>query len=712
MARKARPLLASLIAIGCALGFAMAAHAAGPPVLPHGPLHPAGRWLKDATGRVIIVHGLELARKTPPYYAPVQSFSAQDAQNIEDWGFDAVRLAWFWKGLEPERGQIDAQYLGQLVRAGRLLAQHHVFTLLEAHQDGFNETLGGAGFPDWATITDSTWSPVESVPGTGVFDLQAARAFDNLYANTEGIADEFARAWSVVAAGFRHDPMLLGYDLFNEPNPGSQWATCANPAGCPAFDEATLEPLENRLAAAIRAAGGPAIAYYEPNIYFDSGVPSWLRSPPRRNGPSGFAFHDYCLVAQLTGQPDHESSAPGYPACRPLDNQVFGNAVRAATAMGVPPLFDEFGDTQDLPQIERVLKLADRSFTGWVYWSYKDWVDDPGGQGSGPLFDDSDDNGTLRTAKLAELSEPYPIATAGIPLAERWDQTTAAFSYTYLPDRRISAPTVIFAAPLHYPDGYRVAVGGARVVSAPGARFLELSPDRRIGAVHVRLTPVAASPAQTPPDATLLSAAVAPIGGASSATGSFGTASGSCNDNADRPASVSSAPIAAGAPDVLARIQLSGGAGEVTAQDAISAAYRGGDTSWLDLGAVPAGGAARATIICRSGATSYELAFDPPPVLPATFSGSSSHDTNVSLASSRLAFTVPATGHYLADVSLTRGAVELGLRRADDNTPPAGTFTGDGVEDLGTLTAGTRQSLDVIAVPGAQARWTITIRPA
>src|SRR5205807_10548342 len=70
--------------------------------LPRGPLHPAGRWIKDATGRIVIIHGLELARKTPPYHAPAASFTAQDAQNIQDWGFDAVRLAWFWKGLDPQ----------------------------------------------------------------------------------------------------------------------------------------------------------------------------------------------------------------------------------------------------------------------------------------------------------------------------------------------------------------------------------------------------------------------------------------------------------------------------------------------------------------------------------------------------------------------------------------------------------------------------------
>jgi endoglycosylceramidase len=695
--------------------------------LPRGPLHPAGRWIKDATGRTVVIHGLQLARKTPPYAAPAGSFTAQDAQNIQDWGFDAVRLGWFWKGAEPQRGRMDRGYLAEIAREGTLLADHHVFTLLEAHQDGYNEKLGGAGFPDWATITDGTWEPVQMVPGTGVFDLQAARAFDNLYANTDGIADAFAHAWAAMAAGFRHNPMMLGYDLFNEPNPGSQWATCANPLGCPAFDLTTLEPVEDKLAAAVRSVDPTTMAFYEPNIYFDSGVASWLRAPDSTSGPSGFAFHDYCLSAALTGQPDHESQASGYPACPTIDNGVFANALRAAATMGVPPLFDEFGDTQDLSHIERVIALADSNLTGWVYWSYKDWVDAPGGLGSGPLFDDSDHNGTLRRAKLAVLSQPYPMATAGLPLDERYDPATNTFDYTYAPDRSISSPTVIFASPLHYPRGYTVAVTGARVVSARGARYLELQPDRSGDRVQVRLMPAPGTrAARTTPAAHTSGACDAKCSSPSSPRHApaaitaapasidgdvLGTASGSCNANADRPAVVSSASPAATQSDVIAQVRTDGGAGEVTAPNGISVAYGAGDTAWVDLGPVSSGASARAAVICRSGPATYTFTFLNPPTLPTRFSGSSTHDISVSLASSRLAFQVPATGHYVADVAVTQGTIEVGLRRHDGSTPAASTFGTGGTEDLGTLPPGAA-SLDVIGLPGAQAHWTISIHAA
>jgi endoglycosylceramidase len=446
-----------------------------------GRLHPAGRWLKDDRGRVVIIHGLQVAHKTAPYYPPPQSFTDGDGQNLEDWGFNGVRLAWFWAGLEPQRGQFSTSYADEIAREGEVLSSHHVYTLLEAHQDLYGPALDGDGFPSWATITDG----VPQLPHSAL-DIEAPatnRAFDNLYANSDGIADEFARAWTTMAARFRSNPLMLGYDVFNEPYPGSQDATCMQPAGCPAFDQLSLGPLEDRLATAVHTSDPGAIAFLEPHIYFDFGVQSWLTAAAR--GPTGFAFHDYCLAPIFSGSPDHESSAPGYQGCPTEDEHVMENAEAAAAALHAPPLFDEFGDTQDLADIERMVELADSHRMGWMYWGYKDWVDAPGGAGSGALFDNSDDNATLRKAKLAILSEPYPQATAGTPGAYDYDRGTDTFTYSYTPAASVRAPTVVYVPPIHYPGGYRVAVSGARVVSQPGATLLELA--NRRGAGEVRL---------------------------------------------------------------------------------------------------------------------------------------------------------------------------------------------------------------------------------
>src|ERR1022692_31365 len=55
---------------------ATSAHARTGPVLPLG--H-SGRWLTDATGRVVVLHGLNMMDKFPPYLPSAQGFDNRDA---------------------------------------------------------------------------------------------------------------------------------------------------------------------------------------------------------------------------------------------------------------------------------------------------------------------------------------------------------------------------------------------------------------------------------------------------------------------------------------------------------------------------------------------------------------------------------------------------------------------------------------------------------
>lgn len=456
-----------------------------------GPLRADGRWLRDQQGRVVILHGLQLAHKTTPYYPPPDSFTADDVRLIREAGFNAVRLAWFWKGLEPQRGQYDETYLAQYIRQTQLISKQGLFVMPEFHQDLYNEQTLGAGFPDWATFTDG----VPSLPPTGALDLYnpaTARAFDNLYQNRESIQEAFALAWQhIVRALQPYRTQLVGYDLYNEPAAGTQNVTCSQPLGCPQFDLLSLQPLQDKLAIAVRAEDPQGIVWYEPHIFFDFSVATYLSAPPAAVGPVGFAFHAYCLPAIVTGQPDHESQAPGYGLCPALDAQVFTNAEAAASRMAAPPLFNEFGDTQDLAQIRRLIALADAHRIGWMYWGYKDWTDVPGGAGDGGLFDNDDDNRTLREAKLDVLSEPYPAAIAGTPDRYGYDPAIRKFELNFIPDHSIQAATLVYTAPRQYPHGYRASISGGRIVPLAGSSYLAVVADAAATMVQLTLLPAA-----------------------------------------------------------------------------------------------------------------------------------------------------------------------------------------------------------------------------
>src|SRR5271167_2677293 len=99
------------------------------------PLGHATRWVTDASGRVVIAHGINMVYKRPPYYPAAVGFDAEDAEFLQSIGINAVRVGVIWKGLEPEPGVFEAAYAKQIEETVTMLAAHGIVALLDMHQD-------------------------------------------------------------------------------------------------------------------------------------------------------------------------------------------------------------------------------------------------------------------------------------------------------------------------------------------------------------------------------------------------------------------------------------------------------------------------------------------------------------------------------------------------------------------------------------------------
>jgi endoglycosylceramidase len=62
-----------------------------------GQLGHAGRWITDASGRVIILHRTNMVYKLAPYYPAAAGFDADDAAFLRSIGFNAVRVGVLWQ---------------------------------------------------------------------------------------------------------------------------------------------------------------------------------------------------------------------------------------------------------------------------------------------------------------------------------------------------------------------------------------------------------------------------------------------------------------------------------------------------------------------------------------------------------------------------------------------------------------------------------------
>lgn len=467
-------LLAALLA-GCGLSGSEAPRAASAP----DQLRREGQFLVDSYGRVVITHGVNAVWKVAPYYPPATAngFTAADADWLQAHGFNSARIGTLFAGVMPAEGLLDPAYLEHWDRVVQLLASRGIWVLFDFHQDLFNERFGGEGFPDWAVNDDGLPMPLSvGFPGN-YFTPACSRAFDNFWSNGNGVWDRYREAWQAVARRWRDQDRVMGYDLMNEPWPGTDVYSCMNPAGCPLFDELKLQAMQEHVRAGIRAVDAANIVWFEPHVIFNSGAKSSLGLLTAVADPNlGLSWHKYCLPAALL----HAQGANDVPACEQLHQLVSDNADETVATLGAASLVTEFGASDDLADLEQVTRQADDALVGWQYWHYKEWADpttesaESGGQG---LFRDDSDLSSIKLEKLRYLERTYPQATAGIPLELSFKPDSAAFHYRYTP-RAAGAPTEIhLPLALHYPNGYTLTITGGHAVSPPGVSPLLIRND-------------------------------------------------------------------------------------------------------------------------------------------------------------------------------------------------------------------------------------------
>ena len=427
---------------------------------------------------------------SPPNLPAAMGFGDKDAAFLVANGFNLVRLGMNWSGIEPQPGVFDSAYLASVRSTVRMLERHGIYVLLDWHQDDWGLAAAGIdGAPAWATLTNRLPNPALGY-GIGMFaDPAQMRAFDNFWSNAPGpggvgITDRYAAMLAFYGRAFAREPRLLGYDVFNEPNAGSQWPLCANPLGCPLFDS-KLSAWYRQVIPALRAADARHLIWTEPNVFFDFGANTDLHNPNGGDPNTGFDFHTYCLGdGAAAALPPIPGNGPG---CAIEEALNLHNALAYQQRTGVALINSEWGATSD-PQIAlRQTAEFDAEMVGDVFWDYRNLVPNVKGRPGG-----ANENAPM----IAALDRPYPQIVAGTPNDWSFDPGTRVFTLAYsttLPNGRAAGglESAVWIPPVQYVRGYRVNVVGARVISAPGACDLLLvaAPGATQVAVTVSPTP-------------------------------------------------------------------------------------------------------------------------------------------------------------------------------------------------------------------------------
>jgi endoglycosylceramidase len=453
-----------------------------------------GRWFTDQQGRVVIIHGTNMINKLPPYYPAALGFGDKDLRFLADNGFNGIRLGFIWAGVEPTPGKYDDAYIDKIAALATRAAQYGLIPVVNFHQDGYSEAYGGEGAPAWANISygipgSPLPAPANVLPGGSI-------AFENFWLNTPapdgiGLQDHYAAAWKHVAERLNADSRIV-YEIYNEPSPGiTDFAVCAQPAGCPEFDIGKLLPFYKKVLQAVRPIDPTRLIMVEPNALFDLGMITWL--PSMGDPQVGFAFHDYCAL--------DEAGVPlPVQGCN-LDVALpLANAQSHFNSTGEANLMNEFGAFMADASVAGLLDQADQQMLSWMHWAY--WAQDFGKPATYGLVNDPSkepigDN--VKQGLLTVLTRPSPRLIAGTPQNWSWNSSTSTFTAAYSTARAdgsgnfsSGAVSIFFIHPRFFPNGYQVQVIGGKVISATNAAWLQIAAFAGADSVALTVTPIAA----------------------------------------------------------------------------------------------------------------------------------------------------------------------------------------------------------------------------
>ena len=439
-------------------------------------VNPSTQFFIDQYNRSCLFHGVNAIYKLPPYYPPIldsfdplNSLSDQDYQNLRQWGINNIRLYISWEGTEQVRGQYNETYMSQVKNIVQAAAKYNITVTLDAHQDLISRKLCGEGFPDWAvnrtdfpapltvniTFDDQGHADLDECIKTPFGDFykthDVQNAFDSFWKDVDGIAESFTNFWQAVALYFKDEPSILGYELINEPNPG----TMDN------LDQDYLLPLYKRIHDKIRQVDNETIILFEPSIWDGSSVGF-------DQGPGGLEYNDRQVLAYHIYCGDVNSSGdPVVPALCIADDtrQMLGKA-GAAVRLGLAGFMTEFGAVSNsdkaAAEINRVTDFADSYLHSWSYWQFKLYGDFTTADIPASIESFYSEDGSLQSTKVKALARSYAYATCGVPKKQKFDSSTGEFTFTYLTSNECqNQRTEIFLSEeYYYPKGYSVEFSG------------------------------------------------------------------------------------------------------------------------------------------------------------------------------------------------------------------------------------------------------------
>jgi endoglycosylceramidase len=419
-------------------------------------------FLRAPDGRAAILRGVNVsgAQKNAPY---LDDKTPDDYARIRrEWGMNAIRFLMTWAAIEPDEGRYDDAYLDRVAERLGWAEASGLSVILDMHEDIYGEGFGFDGAPRWSCDASRYADFTPQTPWfLNALEPNVVACVDDFYARPDR-RDRFVAAWRHVAERLHEARAVVGFDVLNEPSWGSYVVD--------KFEHDRLEPLYERVVAAVRGAAPNWVAFLEPSASRNIGIETGLTTFPFSDVM--YAPHSYDATAESGGgfDPSHRRAI--------LDN--VRRLADEAAALHAGLWIGEYGGDPSRPGIAEYMgaqyDAAGAAAAGTMYWAYDK------SDGYGLLAPD----GAEKAALIDALVRPYPEQVAGDPISYAFDAGSTMFTFVYGPDRSLALPTEISVPARSYSAGYQVECGGCRYERRDGV-LLILSPasaDRATVTIH------------------------------------------------------------------------------------------------------------------------------------------------------------------------------------------------------------------------------------
>lgn len=441
-----------------------------------------GTRLVDLEGRIIFLNGINLVykgeRRPDGSYNFYADWDEEVYRRLAGMGFNVLRFGVLWAAMEPAPGQYDAQYFDYVRREMDKAHESGLSVILDMHQDLYAQRYAD-GAPDWAALSDQPFEATELWSDAYLFSGFVQECWDQFWGNArpagsrKGLLDHYADLWTHIARSFQAHPALLGYDLLNEPAPGSEIQemfalVLQSLAGMMTGEEATalglrepsmdalvevfstpekkmkaldllndperyralgeaccgpvmrferekLAPFYEKMAAAIRAVDQHSYILRGNNYMSNIGIPSGIQPILVDGKPDPrqiFAPHGYDLTVDTPAIDISSDSRAG---------SIFARYLETQRQNGLPTLVGEWGAFGQSPAAlthgQFLIDLFDSNGWGNTYWCYEEGI-----------FD-------FPAARL--LRRSHPVALFGQVLSQTTDRQAGTYEIAWRED---SAP--------------------------------------------------------------------------------------------------------------------------------------------------------------------------------------------------------------------------------------------------------------------------------